>query len=232
MRTVEPARLGVAAGDRILDVGCGRGRHMHAANAHAAVWSVGVDHDRERLEDAREGFAVLDGPQQFDLALADAHALPFPDASFDAVICSEVLEHLPVYEDALGEIARVLKPGGRLGVSVPRYGPERVCWALADGYHDVDGGHVRIFRRREIESALESRGLRPVEAEFAHGLHAPYWWLKCLFWERDRDPAIVRAYERLLEWDIVKRPRVTQLIEGALDPLIGKSLVVYCERVT
>ena len=62
-------------------------------------------------------------------------------------MASEVLEHIPDDVTAMAEIARVLKPGGRVAVTVPRYGPERICWALSDEYHANEGGHIRIYRR-------------------------------------------------------------------------------------
>lgn len=80
----------------------------------------------------------------------DALGLPFPDASFDVVIVSEVMEHIPDDEGVLAEMARVLKPGGRIAVTVPRYGPEKVCWALSDAYHEIEGGHIRIYRADEL----------------------------------------------------------------------------------
>jgi hypothetical protein len=63
-----------------------------------------------------------------------------------------------------------------------------------------------------------------------HGLHSPYWWIKCAVGvTKDRHP-LVRAYHRLLVWDIMRRPRATRLAERALNPLIGKSLVVYLRK--
>ena len=55
----------------------------------------------------------------------------------------------------MAELARVLRPGGTLAVTVPRWFPERVCWALAEEYHApaVPGGHVRIYRRRRLAAA-------------------------------------------------------------------------------
>jgi SAM-dependent methyltransferase len=142
------------------------------------VTVVGCDLDAERLRNAREGFASLDAADGSDGATtdeavdgdaegedvngsgvtapafcrADAFTLPFATDAFDVVVCAEVLEHLPAYERTIDELARVLKPGGRLATSVPRYGPEWVCWALSDAYHAVEGGHVRIFRRDELEN--------------------------------------------------------------------------------
>jgi len=235
MQTVESHRLGLADGQRVLDVGCGEGRHMHAAALAAGVEVVGVDLDTERLRRAREDhdqYVAPDSDATLSVAEADARRLPFPDDAFDVVVCSEVLEHLPDYEGAVDELARVLKPGGRLGVSVPRYGPERVCWALSEAYHRVEGGHVRIFSRATVRKAVESRGLEFRERHFAHALHAPYWWLKCLWWERrDEDqPLPLALYERVLEWDVLEEPRLTRRLETALNPVLGKSVVLYFDQ--
>jgi hypothetical protein len=64
----------------------------------------------------------------------------------------------------------------------------------------------------------------------AHGLHSPYWWLKCAVGVGDDDHPLARAYHRLLVWDIMKRPVSTRLAERALNPLIGKSLVLYARK--
>jgi len=147
------------------------------------------------------------------------------------VIAAEVLEHLPDDHTAIAELARVLKPTGRMAVTVPRYGPEIVNWALSDDYHNVPGGHIRIYRRRQLMARLESAGLRVVGTHHAHALHSPYWWLKCLVGpSNDMNPA-VRAYHQLLVWDIVRRPALTRVPEQLLNPLIGKSFVVYAEHI-
>jgi SAM-dependent methyltransferase len=157
----------------------------------------------------------------------DALQLPFPDGAFDKVICAEVLEHLPEDSLAMAELARVLKAEGLLAVTVPRYGPELVNWALSKRYHTVPGGHVRIYRRRQLLERLKGAGLEPVASHHAHALHSPYWWLRCLVGpENDRFFA-VRAYHRLLVWDITAHTPVTSVPERLLNPLLGKSLVVY-----
>jgi SAM-dependent methyltransferase len=157
----------------------------------------------------------------------DALALPFPNETFDRVICSEVLEHIPDDVAAMSELARVLRLGGTMAITVPRYGPEKINWALSDEYHNVPGGHVRIYRRRQLEQRLRSVGLAVTGHGYAHGLHSPYWWLKCLVGTTNDTNRLVTAYHRLLVWDIVKGPWLTRTLEKVLSPMIGKSLVIY-----
>jgi SAM-dependent methyltransferase len=90
-----------------------------------------------------------------------------------------VLEHLHDDEAAMAELLRVLRPDGTLVVTVPRFGPEVVCWGLSRAYHEVEGGHVRIYRRSQLRDRLGRAGARIVDRHHAHALHAPYWWLKC-----------------------------------------------------
>jgi SAM-dependent methyltransferase len=163
-------------------------------------------------------------------ALGDATVMPFPDASFDRVIAAEVLEHILDDQRAMNEVARVLKPGGLAAVTVPSWLPERICWALSEDYHDTPGGHVRIYTRVELEAKLKRAGLEAGGHHHAHGLHSPYWWLKCAVGVKNDDHALARAYHRLLVWDITRRPAATRLAESMLNPLIGKSLVVYARK--
>ena len=156
---------------------------------------------------------------------------PSRTSSFDAVIAAEILEHLPDDERAMAELFRVLRPGGQLAVTVPRWGPERVCWALSDAYHQVEGGHVRIYRgRRARRAAGRAPGWSWQGTGHTHGLHAPYWWLKCAVGVDNAEHPLVRAYHRLLVWDMMTPPWLTRALERALDPVIGKSLVVYLRK--
>lgn len=241
MLTVDFTRFPLAPGDRVLDLGCGAGRHAfecYRRGAHV----VALDRNGAEIREVAGWFAAMAeageaGPKAAGgsaVALeGDAHALPFADDSFDVVIVSEVLEHIHDDKGVLAELVRVLRPGGRLAATVPRYGPERVCWALSDAYHEVEGGHIRIYRAEQLLARLREAGLRPYGTHHAHALHSPYWWLKCALGvhrEGDEAAAPVRAYHRLLVWDIVKRPLATRLAERALDPLIGKSFVAYATK--
>ena len=169
-------------------------------------------------------------PARAAVTRGDATAMPFPDASFDRVIAAEVLEHIPADQQAMHEIARVLRPGGLAAITVPAWLPERICWRLSDDYHNTPGGHVRIYTRAEMETKLTRAGLRVSGHHHAHGLHSPYWWLKCAVGVHDDGHPAARAYHKLLVWDIMKRPALTRLAEQALNPLIGKSLVLYAAK--
>jgi SAM-dependent methyltransferase len=140
-----------------------------------------------------------------------------------------VLEHIPDDDRAMAEIARVLRPGGRAAVTVPRWLPERICWALSDDYHQNPGGHVRIYKGNELTAKLQRTGLTPYGSHHAHGLHAPYWWLKCAVGVH-RDHPLPKLYHRLLVWDITAQPLATRVVDRALNPLIGKSLVLYLQK--
>jgi SAM-dependent methyltransferase len=143
------------------------------------------------------------------------------------VIISEVLEHLGEDEGALREISRVLKRGGVLAASVPRRGPETLCWALSRPYRTWPGGHIRIYRQRELRAKLERHGYRIYKKHFAHALHSPYWWLKCWVGLDHEDDSRVKLYHRFLVWDMMRRPALTRALEIALQPFIGKSVVFY-----
>ena len=162
--------------------------------------------------------------------VGNALLLPFVDGTFDVVVCSEVLEHIPDYKQAVKEITRILKPGGKLAVSVPRKWPEKICWALAEGYHNTPGGHVRIFEASTLRSDIEGAGLLFFRKHWAHGLHSPYWWLQCLIWSRRDTSWAVKTYHRFLLWEILKRPLLTRLLGKIADPLMGKSVVLYFDK--
>jgi SAM-dependent methyltransferase len=233
--TVDFRRFPVGPGDRLLDLGCGAGRHAFEALRRGATVAA-CDADEGELRTVASIAAAMDEageappPAQAAAVGGDATAMPFGDGSFDRVIAAEVLEHIPDDQAALHEIARVLRPGGLLAVTVPAWLPERVCWRLSDDYHNVPGGHVRIYTRPELETKLRRAGLAVGGHHHAHGLHTPYWWLKCAVGVGNDAHPLARTYHRLLVWDIMKRPAPTRAAEWLLNPVIGKSVVVYARK--
>lgn len=239
MLTADYDRLGLRAGERMLDLGCGFGRHAYEAlrrGTHVVACDLGLD----ELREVRAIGAVMHGDGEvpegvvLETANGDATRLPFADDSFDRVIASEVLEHIDDDEGALAELARVLRPGGTLAVTIPAHLPERVCWALSADYHapNQPGGHVRIYGAGELQRKMVAAGLDPEDDHRVHALHSPYWWLRCAVGPNRpvEDNRLVRWYHRFLTWDIVRAPRTTRVIERLLAPVLGKSLVIYARR--
>jgi SAM-dependent methyltransferase len=235
--TVDYNRMRVHAGDRLLDLGCGGGRHAFEAMRRGAV-VVAIDSDAAEIKDAAALISAMEDDDHLtsvsggtgSALVGDALTLPFPDGVFDRVIGAEVLEHIAPDRVAVTELARVLRPGGTMAVTVPRWYPELICWALSDDYHGVPGGHVRIYRRSALLSRLKDAGLRPYDHHHAHALHTPYWWLRCVVGVGDDRHPLVRAYHRLLVWDITAASPFTRVPERLLNPVLGKSLVIYLEK--
>lgn len=235
MLTVDFDRIALRRGYRVLDVGCGGGRHAFEAYRRGAD-VFALDRDVEELSKVERTFRAMAEAGEVPpdatatTVVGDALTLPFPDDRFDCVIASEVLEHIEKDHAAMEQLVRVVKPGGMVVVTVPRWFPEVVCWLLSDAYHEVDGGHVRIYREHALVNELCDLGLRRLHSHHAHALHSPYWWIKCVVGVDRANHSLAEAYHRLLVWDLTHRPWQTRSLERLLNPVIGKSLVIYLKK--
>jgi SAM-dependent methyltransferase len=235
MLTVDFDRLGLRPGERVLDMGCGAGRHAFEMYKRGAD-VIDIDQDADELATVREWFAAMkesgEVPEgaEADVKEGDALGLPFGDGEFDRIVAAEVLEHIPDDLKAISELVRVLRPGGTLAVSVPRWLPEIICWQLSDDYHNTPGGHIRIYSDKELIGKLANAGLEFEGKGYAHGLHSPYWWIKCAVGVKNDGHPLAKAYHKLLVWEIMKQPKALELAGKVLDPVIGKSLVLYFRK--
>ena len=237
MLTVDYDKLGLKVGDRLLDIGAGFGRHAFEAFRRGAR-PVACDLALAELRSCNATFAAMVEAEEVNRhaeagsVRGSVLSLPFADGVFDRAIASEVLEHVVDDAAALAELFRVLRPGGTLAVTVPSWFPETVCWKLNSNYYwpAAAGGHVRIYSNTVLRARVEQAGFDVGASHRAHGLHSAYWWLKCAVGLEDEDHPLVRRYHDVLVWDIVKRPTVTRLAEQALNPILGKSFVLYAQR--
>jgi SAM-dependent methyltransferase len=228
--TVDLERLRIRPGDRVLDAGCGEGRHCFGALERGAR-VVGLDLDRPSLEAGAHPLRNRAGELNSLGAMlqGDAFHLPFQNASFDRVICSEVMEHVHDFRGAARELARVTRPGGTLAVTIPTATSEHLYLRLGDDYFESPGGHIRIFRPRTLAEGLAAAGFATVGVGFAHGLHTPYWVLRSVMGLPRADSSLlVRSYRQFLIRATASR--FLERVERVLNRICPKSVILYAER--
>jgi SAM-dependent methyltransferase len=230
--TVDLERLDVRPGHRLLDAGCGEGRHCFGALERGAR-VVGLDLDYASLRAAVGGLRqrAKDNDSMGEMLQGDAFHLPFADASFDRVICAEVMEHVHDYVGAARELARVTRPNGRIAVTIPTATSEHLYLRLGDHYFESPGGHIRIFRPRQLAEGLAQAGFATEGVGFAHAIHTPYWMLRSAVGLPDADAfRLVRMYRWLLI-RATTSPFMARL-EKVLDYVCPKSLILYATKRT
>jgi ubiquinone/menaquinone biosynthesis C-methylase UbiE len=140
--------------DRLLDVGCGTGAASRTA-ATTATSVVGIDLSPEMVRRANERSVGLDNVR---FEVADVEDLRFDDGAFSSVLCSNSFHHYPDPARAVGEMVRVLEPGGRIVIGDACADPRIV--RIADAFlRRLEPGHVRIYRSSEVGSFLHGAGL-------------------------------------------------------------------------
>lgn len=162
--------LDVKPTDKVLDAGCGEGFYLMLLDELYGCHITGLDNDPQILELAKKWVGKK---ENIRLLVGDVTDLPFEDESFDKIILSEVLEHVPDDTKALSEVYRVLKPGGVLGITVPnRDYPflwDPFNWIrehLGLGHFNPDSGffggiwamHLRLYHFSEIKKLVEEAG--------------------------------------------------------------------------
>ena len=234
MLTVDFRLLPINSGERVMDMGCGEGRHSwHVCSQdHCTVY--GMDMDEVSLQKARYVLAMMCAADEiranWHLLKGDTQTLPFPDGTFDKIVCSEVLEHVIDDEQGVRELVRVLKDGGSIAVSVPCHFPESLYWRISEAYHTNPGGHIRIYKENEMIDMLTRNDLEIYAVRYKHAFHSVYWLLKCLVGVRDEQALLPRIYHKFLAWEMDKDRWFFRKLEGFLDNFFPKSMVFYLQK--
>jgi dolichol-phosphate mannosyltransferase len=147
-------------GGRILDIGCGSSRILESVPG-----MVGLDVSIQKLRFmGRRGCTVLRG---------SVYTLPFPDGAFDEVIFSQVIEHIPVKPQIMGEIRRVLRPGGRLIIGTPDY--DRMFWTILERFYDAlrpeayAHEHISHYTLGSMRRLLSESGFQHILSRYVGG---------------------------------------------------------------
>jgi SAM-dependent methyltransferase len=158
--------MGKVEGESVLDAGCGPGLHTQSLCLNGAR-VTGVDIDREKVRSGTQTCMKLGMPGA-GFMLADLRRMPFRAESFSSVLCSDVLEHIKDDAAVISEFARVLKPGGRLVITVPSKKPGREGKVF---------GHVRSgYDTAGIGRMLAAENLRVTKSGYYCGAFGSAAW--------------------------------------------------------
>ncbi|MHA1208736.1 MAG: class I SAM-dependent methyltransferase [Candidatus Freyarchaeota archaeon] len=232
MLTVKLNLLQILEKDVVLDAGCGAGRHtMEASKWHSSKF-VAVDRSLSELKRLKYVLDLMAEKGELNgnvvLIVGDVLQLPFKDEAFTKIICTEVLEHL--HEDVKGmeEMVRVLKNHEEMVVSVPTPYTEHLFGNLSYEYFRTPGGHVRIYKKKELLQKLRKSGLRILYICREHAFHSIFWMLKCLCGLDNQDALIPALWEKLLIFST--QIKLLKKIENFWNNLFPKSIVVYTRK--
>ena len=168
-RRVGMLSRGLAAGARILDVGCGRGVLLTAfANRGFEVHGVEMSADAAAGADPRAEIRIAPCLQEAE----------YPDSFFDQVIVWHVLEHMRNPAEALAEIHRILKPGGRLVVAVPNFASTQARWSGAGWLHLDLPRHLFQFPATALNRLLQRSGFDCRMEHYFSLRQNPFGWVQ------------------------------------------------------
>lgn len=140
------SRMELPADASVLDIGTSTGTNLRMLRDLGFTCCEGLDRSEEAVRwCAEKGYGKV--------TLGDVCALPFPDESFDLVLATDILEHVDDDAAGLREICRVLKPEGRVLITVPAF---KILWGLQDEVAQ----HKRRYRARELLARINVAGLR------------------------------------------------------------------------
>jgi SAM-dependent methyltransferase len=153
------ARMALRPGESVLDAGCGTGVFLPglAGIVGAEGRVVGLDHSVAFLEEARKRLAGASLSERVELVEGDVHHLPFADGTFDAVHCERVLMHVEDPALAIREMARVLRPGGRVLIAEVNAASARMAHPDHEAERLISAGLVSGIRNPTM--GIDLRGL-------------------------------------------------------------------------
>jgi SAM-dependent methyltransferase len=234
-QAIDPEKLDLAPDVRVLDVGCGTGRHLLELSKYP-VLLAGLDTALDDLRVMRFMFQLTEKERpiaaKVHIIQGDGERLPFPDASFDRVICTETLEHVPDDRAIMCELMRVLRPGGVLAISVPDEYSERLLWRISPSYRTQPGGHVRIYRRKQIRELLRASGAEPFAVQYRHSLETVRWVVHSVVDREWGKPGIIsRGIRWLLDRPSHRHWRLLKWTDYFGSYVLPKSIVLYGRKL-
>ena len=228
---VDLEELRISDDSWVLDLGCGTGQ-FSIPLLERGCRAVSVDLDVPRLGEVRDACAEKNLTAR--ILLGDGANLPFHSESFDAVVCREMIEHTGEPGAVVEEIKRVLKPQGRLCVTVPSAHTERY-FQWVDSRWLAMAGHVNVFTRATMCELLEAHGFHVLEIRGRNFFYSLFWFIHTLTKTTHDGTGRIKDHFGLSRrifraWRMLGNGRTKRGIEGVGNLIFPKSYVYYCER--
>lgn len=220
--------LPIGSDDVVVDVGCGDGGSILFC-ARKGARAIAIDLDPDTLAKTK---AKLDEihPSRHETHVADASALPLPDAFATRIICTEVLEHVDDPQKVLNELFRIGRPGALYLLSVPDALQENMQKHVAPPLYFQKPNHIRIVEREQFSQWVEEAGL-VVEQQTSYGFFWSIWW--ALFWACDVDlehPSHPALDHWTAAWRAILNSPKGHALKDNLDQFMPKSQVIVARK--
>lgn len=223
--------LKIKIGSKVLDIGCSSGEQAIEI-AKQGIIVYGIDSSVKRVK-RFEKLAKQNNLQCFPI-MADARKLPFKDDYFDAIIATEVFEHIPDISKVVDESFRVLKNGGWGCISVPTKLTEKIFRKIHP-YYIKDSGHVNFFSKAEIISVLTKSGFTIEKIEKLNFEWTLFWLIHSIFKTRFDSTGspienykISKGYHKMLS--ILQLFKMYNLLLWIGNNILPKSYYIYVKK--
>ena len=216
---------------KVIDVGCGNGRHLKSLGFKLTDSEIiGIDQSAPEITKLNKEFdeSVCKNGNAYKFITGDIREMDVPDNSQDLVVCAEVLEHVPNFEAVLEECYRILKPGSVMLISVPSYFPESLCWKYSKKYMQTPGGHIRIFKKNFLKERFKALNLKLFKHHREHALHSIYWIIRAR--NNMEENNFLKSFHNLLVRQMFGQAKFSFALEKLLNPFFGKSECFYLRK--
>lgn len=224
--------LKLKKGDKVLDLGCSFGEQaMRIAKEGLVVY--GMDKSKEAIRQFKES-AKKENVKCMAIE-GDIKKIPYADNYFDAVIATEVFEHVQEPEEAINESLRVLRPGGHICISVPTPISERIFKFLHPNWVK-NSEHINIFSKKQISTLLKQVGFGIERIENQNFEWSIFWIIHSFFKTRfDSTGTPLENHKVSVNyfkvWDYIRKFRMEKLFLWFGNKIFPKSYYIYAVKI-
>lgn len=224
--------LKLKKGDKVLDLGCSFGEQaIRIAKEELIVY--GMDKSKKAIRQFKES-AEKENVKCVAI-VGDIKKIPYADNYFDAMVATEVFEHVQEPEKAINESTRVLRPGAHVCISIPTPISERIFRFLHPTWVK-DSKHINVFSKGQILSLLSQEGFRIERVENQNFEWSIFWLIHSFLKTRFDSTGAPLGNHKVSEnyfkvWDYIRKFRMEKLFLWFGNKIFPKSYYIYAVKI-